>query len=127
MEPSFLADGRVCLVLTASSELAELVALVNRTDRAAAYSGRMPSPAAGAFVRAGRHVLAIAELVPQPVPNNAEGHPQQSRWITTSQAAQTLGVSERAIRKRIARGSLVARMIGGRWLIDIKEIPNAAA
>lgn len=126
-DQSFLADGRVCVVLPASEDLAELVALVERVDRAAAYSGRMPSPAAGEFVRVGRQVLAVAELVPQAVPQPASEAAPPARWLTTTQAAELLGVSERAVRKRITKGSLTARMLGGRWLVDIKEIPSAAA
>lgn len=127
MDVAFMADGRVCLVLAPSSELAELAALVDRNDRATAYAGQVPSPAAGAFVRAARQVLAIAELVPEREPQTASTGAPAARWITTKEAADLFGVTERAVRKRITQGSLTARMLGGRWLIDIKEIPNAAA
>lgn len=124
---TFLTDGRPCLVIVADEELSDLVALVDQVDRAAAYAGRMPSPAAGRFVHAGRHALAVAALVPQREPETASEAPPPARWITTKEAADHLRVTERAVRKRIAAGSLTARQLGGRWLIDIKEIPHAAA
>lgn len=127
MRWTFLADGTPCLVLVADNSLSELVALVDRTDRATAYAGRLPSPAAGQFVRLGRHVLAVAALVPQREPTTASQAPGSARWITTKEAADILRVTERAVRKRIANGSLTAQMLGGRWLIDLKETPNAAA
>ena len=124
---TFLADGRPCLVLTASDDLAALAEFVDRCDRAAVYAGRMPITAAGAFVEAARHVLAIAALVPQTEPRHASTAPHSARWITTTEAAERLDITERAVRKRIQTGALNARQLGGRWLIDIKEIPNAAA
>lgn len=45
-------------------------------------------------------------------------HPQESSlWITTSQAALRLGVTDRAIRKWCANGRLSATRFGSRWLI----------
>ena len=127
MDVRFLANGQPCVLLVSSRDLRELVALVERTDRAEVYAGRMPSPVAGAFVRAGRHVLAIAELVPQSEPKDVSEGRSTARWATTKEAAGLLGITDRAVRKRIATGSLVARRLGGQWFIDTKEIADAAA
>ena len=40
-----------------------------------------------------------------------------SMWMTTSEAAAQLGVTDRAIRQRIASGKLPAMRRGSRWLI----------
>lgn len=49
-------------------------------------------------------------------------------WITTSEAAEYLGVTDRAIRKMIAEGKLPAQRPGGRgrWLVDRRHV-NALA
>jgi excisionase family DNA binding protein len=43
--------------------------------------------------------------------------PQSESWLTTSQAAQTAGVTDRCIRKWIAQHRLPATRHGERWLI----------
>lgn len=127
VEVTFLADGRPCLVLMASDALRELAEFIDRSDRSEVYSGRMPCPSATPFVMAARQVLAISRLVPLPEPEHASGAQQRARWITTTEAAELLNISDRAVRKRIQAGNLCGRQLGGRWLVDIKEIPDAAA
>jgi excisionase family DNA binding protein len=44
--------------------------------------------------------------------------PQSEAWLTTSQAAQQAGVTDRCIRKWITRERIPATRHGGRWLIN---------
>jgi excisionase family DNA binding protein len=43
---------------------------------------------------------------------------QSELWMSTSQAAKTLGVTDRCVRKWCATGRLRATLSGSRWLID---------
>lgn len=45
------------------------------------------------------------------------GRQESKTWLTTVEAADALGVTDRAVRKRIATGRIPAARIGGRWLI----------
>ena len=42
--------------------------------------------------------------------------------MTTTDAADTLGMTERGIRKACMAGRLAARQVGGRWLINRDDI-----
>ena len=44
------------------------------------------------------------------------------RWRTIAQAAELLGVSEKAIYSRIERRQLPARKLGNRLFVDISEL-----
>lgn len=49
--------------------------------------------------------------------------PQESNtWITTTQAAQQLGVTDRAIRKWCRNGRIPATRCGNRWLIHQRHL-----
>lgn len=49
----------------------------------------------------------------------AQPNPQESnRWITSTQAAQQLGVTDRAVRKWCRNGRIPATRCGNRWLIQ---------
>jgi excisionase family DNA binding protein len=49
-------------------------------------------------------------------------------WLTTAEAAEQLGgISDRAIRKRIATGRLPATKFGGRWLLNRNDVRIAQA
>jgi excisionase family DNA binding protein len=53
----------------------------------------------------------------------AGGQPSsEESWLTTSEAGNAVGVTDRAIRKWIAAGRLPARKHGGRWLIDRTDL-----
>ncbi|MEZ7240788.1 helix-turn-helix domain-containing protein [Rhodococcus sp. GXMU-t2271] len=49
------------------------------------------------------------------------------QWMSTSQVATHLGITDRAVRKAIARGALHAENIDGRWLIDRDELTDYRA
>lgn len=49
----------------------------------------------------------------------------RARWISTTDAAKVLGVLPRAVQKRAARGSLVARKSGKGWEIDADALDAA--
>lgn len=46
-------------------------------------------------------------------------------FLSLPEAAESLGVNERRVRQRIADGSLRARKVGGRWLIDEADLAGA--
>lgn len=50
-----------------------------------------------------------------PAPQGISAH--SNMWMSTSEAAETLGVTDRCIRKWCANGRLHATRAGGRWLI----------
>ncbi|WP_408633190.1 helix-turn-helix domain-containing protein [Mycobacterium hippophais] len=67
--------------------------------------------------------LRIAALAHGSGPGTKQVEAQQSLreskpWLTTAEAAERLGISDRAVRKRIARGRLPAMSCGGRWLVN---------
>jgi excisionase family DNA binding protein len=43
-------------------------------------------------------------------------------WLTTGDVSNRLGVTDRAIRKRIASGRLPATKFGGRWLLNRNDV-----
>lgn len=43
-------------------------------------------------------------------------------WMSTSQAAEALGVTDRCIRNWCNTGRLHARLVGGRWLVNPTSI-----
>jgi excisionase family DNA binding protein len=53
-----------------------------------------------------------------PQPNQ----PQSEMWLTTAQAAQRAGVTDRCVRKWIAQHRLPATRHGGRWLINSAQL-----
>lgn len=48
--------------------------------------------------------------------------PESNTWITTTQAAAQLGVTDRAIRKWCTAGRIPAIRCGGRWLIHPRHL-----
>lgn len=125
--------GRPVVVVSDAAALVELAAIVERHDRAAVYAGRVPSLAGVEFMESARRAAALLELlnlpetdtVPRSVPADASGAVAGGRWLTTAQVAEVLGISERAVRKRIHVGTLTAQLRAGRWFIDALHLPSA--
>ncbi|MEZ0382167.1 helix-turn-helix domain-containing protein [Mycobacterium sp. pW045] len=56
-------------------------------------------------------------------PAAAQPKPQESNpWMTTTQAAEQLGVTDRAIRKWCRNGRIPAKRHGCRWLIHSRHL-----
>jgi excisionase family DNA binding protein len=55
----------------------------------------------------------------------AELAPNSTQWLSTSAAADRLNITERAVRKRLERGQLNGKQLGGRWLIDADSLTAA--
>lgn len=51
---------------------------------------------------------------------------QSTVWMSTSEAAKAIGVTDRCIRKWCANGRLHATLAGGRWLINRNSIADIA-
>jgi hypothetical protein len=50
-----------------------------------------------------------------------------TRRISVADAARELGITERAVRKRIAAGTMQAERNEGRWLVVVPDVPAHAA
>ena len=46
-------------------------------------------------------------------------------WLTTVEAGRRLGITDRAVRKRITAGQLAATLYGGRWLLNPRHVHAA--
>ena len=46
--------------------------------------------------------------------------------VTTAEAVRRLGVSERAVRARLARGTLRGQLVGGKWQVDVDDLDRLA-
>lgn len=55
---------------------------------------------------------------------NAQADPALHAVVTIPQAARALGISERAVRKRITAGSIPAERDGRQWTVYIPAVPD---
>jgi excisionase family DNA binding protein len=122
-------DGAAALIVS-GDVLVELAALLDRAHIQHMRSGQPPIPALITVVRAARHASAINALTSGRVPLAEQGIAPETteprRWITTQQAAETLGITDRGVRQRITRGRLQARRQGRDYLIDSLDIKESA-
>ncbi len=110
--------GHPELTISDPTALRELADLVHQANSIRVYKGNPPVLSAPGFVATARKVVALSSLVPSAQPEIAAGPSSTERWISTQEAAELLGVTDRAITKQ-ARGSKIhARKIGRQWLID---------
>jgi excisionase family DNA binding protein len=122
-------DGAAALIVS-GDVLAELAALLDRAHVAHMRNGQPPIPALMAVVKAARHASAVNALTSGRVPLAEHGMAPDpalaGRWITTQQAAETLGITDRGVRQRITRGRLQARRQGRDYLIDSLDLKDTA-
>lgn len=57
----------------------------------------------------------------------APEEPTESKWMSTTQAADRLGITDRAVRLAIAQKRLHATSLNGRWRITPEDIAHFAA
>jgi excisionase family DNA binding protein len=99
-------DGPACVAL------ARVLAPMVRTMGPGPDLDRLrPALAAIGSAAEAQRATDAARLVPAP-----------SGWLTTTDAARVLGVTERAVVKRIAAGALPALRQGRRWRVDASSL-----
>ena len=122
-------DGAAALIVS-GDVLDELAALLDRAHVAHMRAGRAPIPALVDVVRAARHASAINALTSGRVPLAEQAIAPETtaepRWVTTREAAEALGITCRAVRRRITRGRLPARRQGRDYLIDSLDLKETA-
>jgi excisionase family DNA binding protein len=124
-----IIDGLPAVVITDRATLTQLCALMERVNAAAIWRRTPPITSAVLFATAARAALTIIDStpVPQTEPINARHASPSGSWVSTEQAAQLLGITSRAIRKRVVCGAIAGAKVGNRWLIDLREIHDATA
>lgn len=124
-----VVDGQPAVVVLGREALVELAAHLERLNTTHVWRGGQPIAGAVDFVRAARAAVTLHAVseVPHGEPELvAEGVATES-WITTDQAAKLFGITARAVRKRVAVGTLVGRKVAGVLFINAEEIePHAA-
>lgn len=119
-------EGPACIVIVPARVAAWIA---SRTElRGARISARGDDPEVYA-VLAALHRAALtwrtsATGSPTPPPPEVT---TPSKWMSTSQAAQRLGVTDRAIRNAISSGRLPAQSVDGRWRITREDIEHYRA
>jgi excisionase family DNA binding protein len=107
----------------------EMAALLHRANAQRVHRGEMPLPMATETANALRYAANLSAMVsdvPHAEHELAEGNPSTARLVTTGQAAQVLGITERAVRQRIARKKLSAKRVGRDWHISTTELGATA-
>ena len=109
-----------------------LPVLADLLDRAHAQHrarGHLPIPIIDNAVRALRHAAAANQLLQQVPHEEQQLDPSDARpgeSLTTKQAGQALGITQRGVRQRIARGQLRATRRGRDYLIDPLDLTEAS-
>jgi excisionase family DNA binding protein len=107
------AEGRLLAVAVPAPVAAELVAFVRNRHRRLRGLDPRRDAVYQALIEAAEHWRTVvgtnATPRPEPMP--------RSPWMTASQAAAVLGITDRAVRKACAAGRLDAELVDGRWRI----------
>lgn len=120
--------GRPCLVIGTPTALRALATTLSQITKQQVYRGVLPDPDLLEIAREAARAEAVALLVPRAEPAQAETRSSRTRWVTTAEASAALGITQRAVRKRIHNNQLAGRLEGGRWFIDLRKVqPDAAA
>lgn len=83
-------------------------------------------PQAGELIRALRYVAALRDLLAV-VPHaeqQMERGAEPRNPLSVKQVAHALGIGDRAVRQRIARGQLRATRVGRDWQVAAQDIPT---
>jgi excisionase family DNA binding protein len=67
----------------------------------------------------------VRELARQVVRDELARHAPAWEWLTVAQAADLLGVSQKAVRGKLARRVLVAHRLDGRLYVSRRELDEA--
>lgn len=118
MSGPFLRPGNV--VAVPASVAAALVQLPGFPALRVASRGSSAYPVLAELYR-----LGMENSVPSAGTGDLSRRAGVPEWITTAQAAELLGIGERAVTKRLVSGQLDGSKHGGRWRVDRKGIELA--
>lgn len=69
----------------------------------------------------------LREFVREEIASVLEGKANGRRWLTVNECAEYLGTTPTAIRRRLARGTIPSKKLGGRVLIDRLQLDREIA
>jgi hypothetical protein len=120
-------SGAPCVVIRAPWAAEEIRRVVARWDAGVRYRGQDSLASAAPFLSAAAAMLALHRLnaaVPAAEPNRVSTMPSAGQWVSTRDAARLLGIGERAVRKRVAVGTLTGQKIGGVLWLNSEEMTS---
>lgn len=116
----YIVPGGTVVLLPASA-CRFLVGYVNLIEMHSRYRGM--NPEIDAVVQAIRAVDLHAQRSANGTQVAAEPEqPARSQWYSTGQAAERIGVTDRAVRKWCSDGTIPATRIAGRWRITSHDV-----
>jgi excisionase family DNA binding protein len=123
-----LLDGVIGVWIPAQGT-EQMAALLLRANAQRVHRGEMPLPMAtetANVLHGAANLAAMVRDVPHAEHELAEGNPPTAGLVTTGQAAQILGITERAVRQRITRKKLPAKRVGRDWHIRTTDLGATA-
>ena len=114
--PAVVLDARTCAWLERYAALSSLRVRVRGTDPSISKQLEEIHQAALSWGSA-----TGTEVATQPEP--AAG----SQWLSTTEAADLLGIGPRAVVKAIARGALPGTRVGNRWRVSREDVQHYRA
>ena len=115
--PAVVLDARTCAWLEKYAGLSSLRVRVRGTDQR--ISTQLEEVRYAAMSWRGSATGTEAATKPEPGAS--------SQWLSTSQAADLLGVGPRAVVKAIGRGAIPAERVGSRWRVSREDIEHYRA
>ena len=116
--PAVVLDARTCAWLERYAALTSLRVRVRGTDPA--ISKQLEEIRAAAMAWRGSATGTTDDTEPEPAT-------ESSQWLSTGEAADLAGVTDRAIRKAIAEDRLPATEVGGRYRISREDLEHYRA
>jgi len=117
-----LLDGVIGVWIPAQGT-EQMAALLLRANAQRVHRGEMPLPMATETANVLHGAANLAVITEHEL---AEGNPVTAGLVTTGQAAQVLGITERAVRQRITRKKLPAKRVGRDWHISTTDLGATA-
>lgn len=119
----FGTDGELEVVLRGKGLMADLARDMGRQRAQHRWKLGTDLPMADVLLPLASQYVDLVGVVAGPIAEPARDSAPRGTgaWITTEAMAEVLGISDRAVRKRIAKNTLAGQKVGGRWLVNISR------